>query len=368
MSALKEEVQRYLDGFSTQAERPNFLREARLFVRRNRTPVLISFLAFNLLSVLSTLFFQRLNTLHDSVLNKTRLADEYASEAERTNELYIESLSDSKERQRALSDALLPSVRRLKSKGIFHTPMKSIREALAIAQHSLVLNPNSENAKYQLFTLNLIQLNFHEALKYPLSENHRRSSYREFAESFPDFDYDQFKRPPLPILGNFIEEAGKIDFDQSHILERIISYDSALRLSKVGYEEIIIDFIQYLNPDNKEIDLQWLPQRAEIRLQVTDSLSLLSNKEGSGQCVLRFFDPRSLVLKGDGQFDLRNLNQLKITELDLTRCPNLIIKKPVYLPYLKTLKIDHRVQSEKRLRKWIRSNGGFSIVPDATSN
>ncbi|MDQ8192200.1 serine/threonine-protein kinase [Roseibacillus persicicus] len=364
VSELKEEIQRYLDGFSTDAEAPNFLREARLFASRNRTPVLISFLSLIVLTVLSTLFIERVNELRQSVLNQSQLADQYASEAELANEKYFETLSKSKEQQLALSESLIFSTNRLKNRGIFDTPMKSIREAKELANHAYALNPDSNKAKYQIFALNIIQLNFAEALKEPLEKGSLRYPYVQLAESFPEFNYDRYRRPSLDELTEFLQEAGEIDLEQSPILERILSYDASLRGSKRAYERVVLQFVKYLNPGEEVIALEALRSRSAFRLCSAGAIRLIADPGGSEQCVLRYLIPRSLVLEMEEEFDLAQLQGLGITKLDLTMCPNVRLEESLSLPSLNSIKIDPNHHSAELLRKWLTSSVSFEIVAE----
>ncbi|MGJ8725770.1 MAG: serine/threonine protein kinase [Roseibacillus sp.] len=362
VSELREEVHRFLDGFSTDAEAPNFLREARLFVTRNRTLVLISFLSLILLTALSTLFIERLNFLRASVLDQSDLANQYASEAELANNLYLETLSDSEERRIALSNSLLSSVKSLKNLGIFDTPMKSIREAKRLAAHAHALDPDSGAAQYQIFTLNVIQLNFEEALNYPLKEESGRYSYMHFAESFPSFNFDRARRPSLDHLCSFIETAREIDPEQGPVIERMISYDAALRRSKESYERVVLSLLEYLNPANIVIELEMSDADSTVSLRSERALKLISDAGGSGECVLRYLEPRTLVLEVAEEFDLASLKGLTMSELDLTKCAGIRLKNDLHLPSLNVIRIDPQKQSAQMIRDRITGTIDFEIV------
>ncbi|MEP4077158.1 serine/threonine protein kinase [Haloferula sp.] len=362
VSELRDEIRRYLEGFSTNAEDTSFLREARLFVSRNRTPVLISFLSMVLLTVLATLFLERVDFLQQSVLAESRLADQYATEAEVATERYVDSLSESKEQQRALSKSLLSSVGALKNRGIFDTPMKSIREALVLADHALALDPQSKAARYQIFALNLIQLNFKEALNYPLPENHGRYEYMSFAEAFPEYDFHRTKRPSAGTLRGFLEKARELETNQSPVIERMISYDTAIRSSMESYDKVILEFLKYLNPDKTGIELEFSPQESAMTLRMKEGIRLVANRGGSGECVLRYLNPRSLAVVTEEDFELNELSKLAIQKLDLTGCSGLTLEDPLSLPLLETIIIDSQIHSRRELRKWIQSSLDFEII------
>ena len=362
VSDLQDDVQRYLEGFSTHAEETNFLREASLFISRNRTPVLIASFSLILLTVLSTLFIQKVDFLHQSVLEESQLAEQFETEAESANERYLDSLSKSKEQRIALSKSLIPSVRNLKSKGIFDTPMKSVREALALAELSYALDPELEAAKFQLFTLNFLQLNFKEALVHPLPESNIRYSYMSFARAFPEFNYNRSERPRIKKLCQFLEEARILDHHHSPVIERMISYDSAVRLSKNSYHMVILELLKYLNPDDLEIELEAPTQELGITLRIPRSIRLIADPGGSKECVLRYLELRSLVVECREEIDLHQFNGLAIQKLDLSRCAGLKLDKPLLLPSLDTIVVNSQTQSGEELRNLIQSSGHFQIM------
>ena len=70
---LKEEISNFLRGHTTRAERPGLVREACLFIDRNRIPVLIAFLSFLVLTILSWHFLQRIDRqIHATMKEKDR--------------------------------------------------------------------------------------------------------------------------------------------------------------------------------------------------------------------------------------------------------------------------------------------------------
>ena len=362
VSELNDDVQRYMEGFSTNAEDSNFLREAFLFASRNRTPVIITSLSLILLSVLSTLFIQRLDFLQKSVLEESQLAVQYASEAEVANERYFESLSNSEKQKRALSRSLISSVKNLKNKGIFDTPMKSIREAVALADHAHMLNPESAPAKYELFALILIQLNFQEALEFPLSKNHGRYGYMSFAEAFPEFDYNRLQRPPLDTLCKFLEKARDLDPNHSPVIERMISYDAAVRPSKNTYHTVILALLNYLNPGNEGVELETNPQNLQLTLRAQNAIRLIADPGGSDECVLRYLKFRSLIVECPETIDLHQFTGLQIQNLDLTGCANFTLTESLALPSLENITIRKGQHSTENLRKWIRGVRDFKII------
>ena len=373
VSDLKEDLLRYMEGFSTNAEDSSFLHETSLFVSRNRTPVLIAFLSLILLSVLSTLFIQKLDFLQQSVDKESQLADQYATEAQVANKRHLETLSKSKEQQLALSHSLMSSVKNLKNKGIYDTPMKSVREAVALADHALALDPDSESAKYQLFSLHLIQLNFQKALEFPLPEKNPRYGYMSFAEAYPEFNYHRLERPPLDQFYQFLEKAKELDPNHSAVIERMVSYDSAVRPSKGSYHKVILGLLKYLNPTIEGIELGPKNKHSELTLRSPKAIQLIGDPADSKKCVLRYLKFRSLVIECPDRMDLSQFNSLPIKHLNLTKCANFSLTKPLSLPAIETITIHSNQRSpkaSKALRKWVHNAEGFKIVviPDEAQN
>ena len=275
---------------------------------------------------------------------------------------YHETVSKSKEEQIALARSLLTSVKGLKNRGIFDTPMKSIRQGLSLADHALVLDPDSEGVKYELFALNFICLNFKEALKYPLPKGHGRYGYMTLANAFPEFDYHRTKRPDTAKLSSFLSQAREIDPNHSAIIERIISYDAALRGSRDSYHPAILEFIKYLNPDTPDIELSKKSQEPEVILSTKESIKLIADPGGSEECVLRYLELRSLKIESSAEFDLSQLNGLTIRRLDLSTCPNFTVSKQVSLPFLERLIINPETSSSGELHHWIQGAKEFQII------
>ena len=73
-----------------------------------------------------------------------------------------------------------------------------------LAALALALDPQNEDARFQVFSLNCLTLNFSEALHYPPSPDHRFGDYLLLAEAFPDFNYDAHRRPSPNQLATFL--------------------------------------------------------------------------------------------------------------------------------------------------------------------
>ena len=362
ITLLQEDVQSYMDGFSTDAEDSSFLREASLFVSRNRAPVAVAFLSLILLSVLSTIFIQRLDFLHQSVIEESQLADQYAAEAEVANKLHLDSLADSKEDKLILSNTLMSSIRTLKSKGVYATPMKSIRQALKLAELAHSLDPDSKSAQYEIFALNLIQLNFKRALEFPLPKNHNRYGYMSFAKAYPNFSYHRGKRPTLKKLCDFLENARKLDPNHGPMIERIISYDAAVRSSKKSYHVVLESLIRYLNPDFKEIELSYNAESLKMILQTPKQLKLISDPADSKKCILRYMKLRTLSIKCPENMNLNELEGLLVKHIDLSECTSFTLTELLNLPFLETVTIPKDSKESKNIRKWIHGSENFKIL------
>ncbi|MBK1835384.1 serine/threonine protein kinase [Roseibacillus ishigakijimensis] len=368
VSALREDLQRYLDGFATEAEQPNFLKEARLFILRNRLPVAIALTSFALLTVLTTLFVQRLEAHRQQVLAEKERSSHLAARAEVAQNRYLAALSRSQQEQKALALDLALSANRLKNMGIYQRPYKTVRQASELAHIALTLDPTSGKARYELYSLNLIQMNFQAALTLPTEGDIVPPGYQALAQAFPHFAYSPNQRPGVSQLRQFFSHARTHIPDQAPLLERLLAYDQRLRRSHHHYHLVIEDFLRYLNPTQEGIRLHYEEDEAKLTLHAPGHTRLLVEPGGSSRCTLRYHPARTLALISDGPFDLRQLEGLPIKTLDLTRCPSLTLNQALSLPGLNTIHLGPHHPPLAELRRHIVTPGDFQILTSPTEN
>jgi serine/threonine-protein kinase len=354
--ALRDEISNFIGGYSTLAENPGFIREARLFLRRHRLPASIVFVAIVALSVISVLFVQ-------GIQEQRERARRFESKAETVTSLYRDELERSESERRALSAKLATSASDLKKLGIYIRPVETVKEARKLVASALALDGDSANAVLQRFSLDCITLNFKNALDHPVNSGSTLADYLLFVKAFPGFDFTDEKRPTIDQLTRFLDHARQLNPRRQALMERIVAYDFALRSDKGASAPVIEALLDYKNGLKGVADLLYDSEKSALTMQSDQDVHLSVRDEyGSNECLLRFLPFRSLTLEVSGFIDLCDLQSLQIESLDLRSCETVIISKDVDLPFLRKVYICPGQINEQTLRRAIHANERFNIV------
>lgn len=359
VEALRQEIQKYLGGYSTRAERSGFFKEARLFIARNRVPFAVAVSGLVILSVASVLFVQqlgrqRLATMEER-LRAEQLIDEYGEFSKQT-------LITKKE----LAKELALAGRDLQGFGVYLRPIRSLERAHAVVDEALELDPECEEAHWARVTLHFITLNFKAILvepNLPVGDDYK--PYLEAAQAFPDYDFNSEKRPSREQLVNlFSWLTGKQDAFGTYCIQ-MFAYHSATQDGAVLVPELEALLASYnggldhfsLNYDEEEKELViWSDRKEELRLRrvwtVKDGVSVLSH-----------IPTRKMTIVCPGEVILRHLEHLPVEELDISRAPGFVFSRGrTSLPQLKRLTIRKAALRDSEIRWRIQTLEPFEII------
>ena len=357
VATLRQEIAQFLGGFSTLAEKPDFFREARLFMARNRVPVTISLTAIVAISVLSVLSVQ-------GVRHQRERAARFATQADAVETLYQDELERSAGQRQEVAKNLAASASDLKKLGIYVRPVETVREARKLVASALALSTDSPKARLQRFSLDCITLDFESALETPVDQESRLIDYLLLAEAFPEFDFSEHHRPAVLQLTHFLERAYKLNPNRHALLERIVAYDHATRERSEDYTPVVKAMLDYVNgvPNDGSLELQYDASQSllHLRSQGTTRLAVWSDW-GSNECLLRFLPFRSLTVEAAGIFFLCDLSGLQVETLDLSGCHSVVANRPVQLPLLRQVIVRTGTVDPVELRNHIRSDERFEI-------
>ncbi|TWT68934.1 serine/threonine protein kinase [Crateriforma conspicua] len=355
---LRQEIAKFLGGYSTLAEKPSFVREARLFVARNQVPVLVSMVAIVAISVLGVLSVQR-------VRQQRARASHFASQADAAKSLYQDERERSEQQLEALAKDLATSASEVKKLGIYLNPVETVREARKLVASALKLNPVSHNAKLQQFSLDCITLNFNSALQSPVRPQSRLHDYLLFAEAFPEFDFSEHDRPTISQLTHCFQQAYQLNPNRRALLERIAAYDHTTRDGADDYTPVVKALLSYINgfPDDSGFQLNFDAERSSLHFRCDAAIRLaVWNDWGSNDCVLRFLPFRSLSIDSAGPLFLHDLSGLQVERLDLSDCQTLVANQQVQLPQLRQIIVPDGFVDSDSLVKQIRSNQRIDVI------
>jgi len=361
---LQEEIQQFLGGYSTRAENPGFLREARLFLSRNRTPAVIAFLSLVVLTVLSVLFVQRLDRMARATGAERQRAERIAAQKGEVQAQYQSLVEESRQSSKQLSAKLAKSANTLKNLGIFERPVETVREARDLASMALALDPKNPQACFELFSLDCIALNFREALNHPPPPKHKLFHYTILAKTFPKFAFTEYLRPTPEQFTEVFRKAREIDRNYGPLMERIVSYDFAVSPRPPSDQATILaGLVEYLNGGPDHIICSYNPNHASFYLWSDQPIRLLlPSGSGSGECILHYLPIRSLKLEITGPFDLADLNGLSIESLDIHKSGPVFLRKPASLTLLREIRIRPGQIDPASLHRWIRTSKKLEIV------
>ncbi|MBK1877713.1 serine/threonine protein kinase [Pelagicoccus mobilis] len=364
---LKQEVHKFLSGFSTTAESPGLLRKCRLFVRRHRNSARVTLAALVVLSLSSVLFMQRL--VHQQTVTEEEQvrANQLMSEVSLLSTEYDALFEESTGTKKELAEKLVRSADRALNSSFFERPTRTVTDTIRLLDMALELDPESESAKWQRYYIHGLQMNHQEALKMELpDEQHLLPEISGIVEAYPNFNYGRENRPSPEGLKGFFKEA-ILHNDESRIsgyLERVFTYHHMIESS---YQSLLAEELSALvacfNGGSGQTEMRYIPETHKVVLKSdADKFVLASRNGGSGHCILRFLPVRHLELHVDGNFNLKHLKFLDVETVDLSYGANFKLNSRLNLPHLKKIIIRSGELSPELLREHIRSIDYFEIV------
>ncbi|BCX49024.1 hypothetical protein HAHE_29320 [Haloferula helveola] len=369
VAELASEVSKYLGGHATVAEEPGFFRASALFLRRHKLPASIFFGAIAVVIVVSGLFLQRISVerlVTESERGRAReLEDEAGRLAARVDEsaARIEShLAETAQSREELAAKLAKSANSLKNLGVFSAPAKSIPEARGLAKVALSLDPTNQEASFETFVLSCIQLDFRSALEAGVPKKHEFAGDLKLARKFRHFDFSGSRRPSPEQLAGFFRKARTVHPGRDPLMERILSYDHAVRKSSAGIEPVM-GLVEYMNGGGERVIGRYDPDHRALFLWSDRPLVLaLQEGAGSGDCVLKYAPVLELTLDLRYRFNLSSLNALPVRRLDLRKCENLVFPNRIELRDLEEVRILPGQINPALLRSRIDCRRRFEIV------
>ena len=334
VAALRNDLANYLAGYATAAEQAGFVREAALFVRRNRFATASLLLGVIAVTVLSVLFVERIN--HQALL--TKAAKERAGEME---SLYHNQTAEIRQNARELAQNIAGSADGMVNLGIFTQPVKAMAEAGEMLSMALALDPSCDTALLEQLNNDCLTLNLQAILSSPpLSKDRPYPDYRDIAVIAPDFAFTRQVRPTATQLAAFLHAVVAAKPMRPQMIERIISYDHAARAEHDNYQVVVASLLAFVNPGWSEQGFIYQSNEGSLELRADGDLKLVvPPRGGSGTCLLRFIPVRSLRLAVAGRVDISQLSGMDLQVLDLRDSPQAVITRPLLLPVLRVIRV-----------------------------
>jgi serine/threonine-protein kinase len=353
---LQAEIEKYLTGYATRAEKSGFFREAGLFIARNRIPTLITAVSFFILSMMGVLFIQ--------YLGREKEATEFERvRADQLDEEYTSYIEETQDVHKQLAGTLANSVRRLVELSILERPVETVDQCRKMVEVALQQDADSVDAYGEHFALDCLVLDHKAALQRPdsIQDSLQYPRFIQFAEAFPEFNFSQTNRPSLEQLTDYFQQARLLNPAHSWHMERVLAYDYAARPDKRGYAPVVEAVLQYGHGGPEHLKLSYYERTSVLSIWSDRDVRLMLSSR-HGPCLLRFLPFRFLELDIAGTFPVSDLEGLPIESLDISRCPKVDLGHPVTLPQLRRLIVKTGQSTEKILRNKIRSNEPYVIT------
>lgn len=363
VGTMRHDLAAYLGGYSTAAEHAGFLREAGLFLRRNRAAAAISLLGTVAITVVSVLLVQKLDHQRKVASLARERAARLTERAGELESLYQTQSAAIRQRSREMAADFAQSANTLKNLGIFNSPLNGVGEAMQLADTALSLDPECASARLELFDLRCHILDFKGALAAPPVTDHPLyADYLKIAAAAPDFGYSRQDRPPARELAGFLRRAAALEVRRAPLMERIVSYDAAARRDFEDYHEVVSALLAYANPGFDGAGLRYATAGHTLAISSAVPVRLaIPPGGGSGWCLLRFIPVRTLTLEISAPVDLHQLDGMLMETLDLRGCGRVACSGFTRLPGLRVMRLRPGQADPEALNTLIGSSARIAI-------
>lgn len=355
VEAMRQDVHRHLSGFSAEVENAGFLREVRLFYRRNQAACLISIFCAILVVGTAVFFTQKLRGSYNETAAALVRTEDALGAAEQARVRAEEALGRY-EQEREFATALFEDRKDTPiNNALFlvnhlmvdeDINLSVIENTILSMERSLSEDPSEDNRLWTLkaHVLFMIQ-EFSEAEKYYAIRVGDQGYLRRL---IPEFE-PKVRENGLLGVDDFILLLEKLSMDRVSrfpLMEKMMVYDSIKRDSPEDTAKVVEAMLRMNNPGWEEGEFVYDKRRKHLRVSGSGLTTLFrrgawySSKTVPARCLLRLLEIRSLDISGSGIADLRKLDGLNLDELDLRDTPATDLSPLATMLQLRMLKVD----------------------------
>ena len=359
VAQIKTDVQKYLSGFSTEAEDANLIKELSLLIKRNKAA---SFTSITALIIIFALCFYFINALQDQVQfakNETLKAEQSAKNLEREKNKSDKLLKESKNLLNQLTSNFL-SESELNSKTfIYEYPRQSLNKTLKNAEQILKIDPQNSAAKHHMVLCLFLMQRFKEISELQFNDH----------KSLRDLSKKYVNAPRIPIglltiksLKDLVAEiSGNVKYDYPVAL-RLLAYDSYVRGNHHYYDKIIIELLKMINPEWDGKNFKYSSRNQHLKIS-SSKINFLKSPEyyASGKHPLSYLNLISLDISNSSIKDISELEGLKIATLNISNSKISELDKIYKVKSLKKVIIHQNQIPEKQLDK-LRESISVEII------
>lgn len=375
---MRDDVEKYLHGYSTSAEDSNIVNELRLFYRRNRALCKLSGFFLTVLALCTISFVYNLNRSRILANEQKQLAQknqEAAEQSQKKAEHNLQLLLAEQDKGEMLKREHASDISRnvfVSSKRSYNeSPKQVINEAIQAATKTLEINPNSTGVLAHKARLHFMRQEFTEAINDFESISTNTFSALETLSH----QYEKLPKNNLGLLetndfGNLLHDLLKMEhpFDIHLFVEQMMTYDTSVRERLTGHPNVVEKILQSYNNDSPEsFNFTYIETLQRVIIEGKGLKNLTNNSYiGSKKCLLRELPIRQLFLRNTNITNLDSLKDLPfLTTLDIRESPITEIQRLHELPALKKLIISKNQVDPLRLKKLPPSIKIIEAAPNA---
>jgi serine/threonine protein kinase len=360
---MHNDITRFIEGYSTSVENSGFLREAKLFYRRNRIPCLVAISLLLCMSIGTASFVYLLRESNIAIVKNSVLAENSRNEAiENLARLQVEKETSDQRLDSQVYMAHRQSTRLLDACTSEQVRMDLLADfTMEHLDTALANDPPADSfiwveKAWLSFVMQRFDqfLNIHDAGKSvpdDLTELARKYAPRMNAEGYlPESDFLELiddLTPPGPLREQFTL--------------KLILYDLRHQRSPLHRAEVIRLILECSNPqwENPVFNYSPADQSVTIGGRGLEHLVIERYRDLTGQCLLRILNPIKLNLSGTSISNLTELTPLQLHTLDLRDTPVSSLALLVEMRSLRELIVAPGQFSEEELAdvpSWIHVN------------
>jgi len=330
---LKNEVNKFLTGYSTEAENAGFMKEFSLFYQRNKSICLVAITALFFIAIGSSVFMFKLQDSKDATetaLNdltqsheELKLSQEKERAAFKLSEENFRKYQEQKEEQLKVSLELQTKQYEKAHEAAlypvyFSDPIGSMETSLNLLVEQY--KKSESNSLAQLIIKNLfICQKFDEIAQYTANDSKPLADLADDYKSFQRLESGELKDEHflrvLRDLNALPEEERRF---RCSMMERMIYYQMALKKTYFTSPEVLVELIKCWNPgwdasqmsyDRKRLNLA-LSGRALKKMRATA-------RHSSKLCFFRLLKIDSLSVEGTGALNMYQFIGVNVKHLDI---------------------------------------------------
>ena len=335
---LKNEVHNFLTGRSTLAENAGFIKELRLFFKRNRQSCTVALLAAMTIIIGTFIFFMEiqkskkatetalseLKETHRKLVDSRQQEKELFSQKEEALKLYIEA---NKERQaiylQFLDQELKQAYDLMVHPLYYSSPKSSLDKSLKI------LKSQYKHKKDSKVISNLIVLNLFVSQQFSEMEKYKSEKYEPLQQIA--FKYKNKAKTEYEILDEktfveFLRDINKLPPENEQIvhdvLERSICYMVNVRKPIFTSTDVVKELLKSWNPGWDSSQMNYDRPGLTLRLRGSNMSKIIATAaHSSSLCFLRFLKIDTLDIRETSIPHLGQIEGLNINRIDIRNSP-----------------------------------------------